>query len=134
MKYALAGLVFVIGAAMLITGYTAPAREKKEKEVTARARIETDTFFAQLDAKSAAAESASDYANHITRTVPRSELPGAQLKPYFQSLEHKIEDEQFEQTARIMAAAQICSGWIIIAAGCIILAIPGKETPLAVPG
>ena len=111
MKSTLAILLMIVGAIMLVVGYTAERREKNYLESLQKARVETATWEAKQNAE-------------------HGWQGDSEMKRLAHQLSDDLEDRLGEQTAITVGASQCASGWMLIAVACIILVIgPQKTSP-----
>ena len=132
MKIIISVALFVCGLGLLCYGLGAEGRQKKEQGFMDQARIEVEKEQAQRDGDAAAAEEGQRYTNELHRSregLPpshetlRNELAGAQLKPYFKTLNNQLEDLSVQKTAALVGAMQCYTGVLVMAAGCVVLAM-----------
>ena len=132
MKPVLAIFLLVIGLLLIVTGYTAPKRAQAEIELMDRARGEVAVMDAQREAGNAVAETKANYDRTIadieahrptSPTIRAEQLPRAQLEPLFKGLNNHLDDLVLEKTSSIAGTIQYCTGWLMIAAGCIVVSL-----------
>jgi len=138
MKNILAAMLGVCGVAMLVTGYSAQRRADHEINIIREARFKTATFLAQLDTTNQVATAEVEYKRKMAQiaagnynpeppSTPHEEQPGPQLKPMFNELNGNMEDWITKNTYSVNGTVQYCTGWLLLAAACIVFESGGKK-------
>jgi hypothetical protein len=143
MKHMLTIFLAIAGLIMLAVGYSAPARARAESLGMESAKGTAAVYEAQRDQKNEAADSAAEYAETVKRMAegkswtPQEELVKAMqkaikeaqkgsLKGQEQLLEN-MTDSLEEGSVKTRGAIQYCTGWVLIAAACIVFAVGRHE-------
>ena len=139
MKNVLAVLLTIAGLTLLAIGYTTPARVRAERAALDKAGISVAVWESKFQGEMDAKELARDYADTMKRAAegkaptPQEELAlsigknieaaqKAILKDQKDSL-RRLTDFLEDNSSGTRGAIQCCTGWLLIAAACIVFAL-----------